>query len=406
MILAEQDAGAQQDAGAKGPLAGIRVTDCTHMLAGPYCTWLLGALGADVIKIERRESGDFTREVAPFTADNESLFFMSANRNKRSITLDLKAPRGKAIFHKLISTSDVLVENNRAGVMERLGFGYAALSALNPRLVYASISGFGQTGPYQHRPCFDLVAQAMSGMMSITGEPGRAPCRVGTSLGDVAAGTFGVIGVLSALQQRERTGRGTYVDVAMVDCQIALMENAFARYLNAGHEPVALGSRHPLVAPFQAFPTADRPIAVCVDTEAQWRRLCTALEAEFLLEDARFVSGSSRADNHPALEALLLPIFAQKPRDTWLAALEAADVPASPINSIAEAARDPQVQHRGMIGEMADGTRFVRAPIQMPLTPLPAEKAPPRLGEHTTDILAELGLSDGEIDELRRESVV
>jgi CoA:oxalate CoA-transferase len=394
-----------EESQSTGPLAGIRITDCTHMLAGPYCTWLLGSLGADVIKVERREKGDFTREIAPFSGD-ESLFFMSANRNKRSLTLDLKDPKGKEIFRKLVGTSDVLVENNRAGVMERLGFGYEAMSAVNPRLVYASISGFGQTGPYSHRPCFDLVAQAMSGMMSITGEMNGPPCRVGTSLGDVAAGVFGAIGILSAIQQRSTTGRGTYIDVAMVDCQIALMENAFARFLNTGKSPVALGSRHPLVAPFQAFSTADHPIIVCVDTDDQWRRLCKVIGEEGLLTDERFLTPSGRADNHADLEPILMTVFAGKPRQDWLALLEEVDVPVSPINSISDAVDDPQIQHRAMIDMLPDGTRFVGMPFKMPRTPLLKQKQPPKLGEHTDDVLTELGFSAGEIDNLRSEAVV
>lgn len=394
-----------QASGALGPLAGIRVSDCTHMLAGPYCTWLLGALGADVIKIERRGSGDFTREVAPFSG-GESVFFLSANRNKRSVTLDLKTQAGKTIFEKLITTSDVLVENNRAGAMDRLGLGYDALSALNPKLIYASISGFGQTGPYRHRPCFDLVAQAMSGMMSITGEPGGEPCRVGTSIGDVAAGIFATVGVLSGLQQRNRTGTGTLVDVAMVDCQIALLENAFARYLNAGQMPVALGTRHPLVAPFQAFRTADDNIVVCVDNEGQWRRLCALLGMDMLLDDPRFATASLRADNHSALEALLVPVFAQRSGKEWLERLEAADVPAGPINSIADAVADVQVQHRGIIGQMADGTQFVRTPLHMPRTPLPEEREAPKLGEHTTEVLTELGFSRADIDGFRQGGAI
>ncbi|WP_439495522.1 CaiB/BaiF CoA transferase family protein [Bosea sp. (in: a-proteobacteria)] len=395
------------DAASPGPLSGIRVIDATHMLAGPYCTWLLGALGADVIKVERRGAGDFTRIIAPFR-DQKSIYFMSVNRNKRSLTLDLKSPRGKAIFARLLKGADVFVENNRAGVMDRLGFGYGAAAELNPRLVYASISGFGQTGPYRNKPSFDAIAQALSGMMSITGEETGAPARVGASIGDIASSLFATIGVLSALQQRTRTGRGTFIDVAMLDCQLALMENAVARYLNAGEVPRRLGSRHPLIAPFQAFQTADEPIAVCVDTNEQWERLCGALARLDLLSDARFPDGSARAANHAELEPILAEIFRSRGRAAWLDALDEADVPASAINSVPEALADPQVVSRGMVTEIPAGSghRFVGVPIQMPATPLPEEKAPPELGEHTDAILRDLGFSQPEIEALRAEAVI
>ncbi len=395
------------DTVSSGPLSGIRVIDATHMLAGPYCTWLLGALGADVIKVERRVAGDFTRIIAPFR-DEKSIYFMSVNRNKRSLTLDLKSPRGKEIFARLLKGADAFVENNRAGVMDRLGFGYAAAAELNPRLVYASISGFGQTGPYRNKPAFDAIAQALSGMMSITGEEAGAPARVGASIGDIASSLFATIGVLSALQQRTHTGKGTFIDVAMLDCQLALMENAIARYLNAGEVPRRLGSRHPLIAPFQAFPTADEPIAVCVDTNEQWERLCGALARPDLLCDARFPNGSARAANHAELEPILAEIFRGRGRAEWLDALDEADVPASAINSVPEALADPQVVSRRLVAEVPAGSghRFVGVPIQMPVTPLPEEKAPPELGEHTDTILLDLGFSPSEIETLRAEAVI
>lgn len=390
-----------------GPLAGVRVVDLTHMLAGPYSTWLLGALGADVIKIERPGKGDFTRIIAPFSGD-ESIYFLSVNRNKRSLTLNLKEERGRAIFKSIVRTSDVLVENNRAGAMDRLGLGYADLKAVNERLIYASISGFGQDGPYRHRPCFDVVAQAMSGMMSITGEPGGQPARVGASIGDIGSSLFATIGILSALQKRASTGEGSFIDVAMLDCQLALMENAIARYLNAGDVPRALGSRHPLIAPFQSFPTADKPIAVCVDTNEQWERMCRAMGLEALLTDPRFLTGSERNSAHAALEPLLVPVFATRTRDDWLDLFEEADVPASPINSVPDALADPQVIHRNMVVEVpaGSGKRFAAVPIHTPGTPLPAEAPAPRLGEHTDAILAELGFGPADIDALRADAVV
>jgi crotonobetainyl-CoA:carnitine CoA-transferase CaiB-like acyl-CoA transferase len=391
-----------------GPLAGLRVVDCTHMLAGPYCTWVLGALGADVIKVEMPGRGDFTRGVAPFL-DGQSIYFLSVNRNKRSLTLNLKAEAGKALFRRLVETADVLVENNRPGVMARLGFDYLRLAALNPRLVYASVSGFGQTGPYHTKPAFDVVVQALSGMMSITGEPDRPPARVGASIGDIGASLFAAIGILAALQERSRTGRGTYVDVAMLDSQFAILENAVARFLNAGDVPRRLGSRHPLIAPFQAFPTSDEPLVVCVDTEEQWMRLCQALGRPDLLSDPRFADGNARVRNHAALEPILVEVFHGRGRKEWLAALEAADVPCGAINSIPDAVDDPQVVARGMIVEVpGDGTpgRFSGIPIRTPTFGPGGERPAPRLGEHTKAILGELGVTPEAIAELRREGVV
>lgn len=392
---------------ARGPLAGVRVLDVTHMLAGPYCTWLLGALGADVIKIERPQSGDFTRIIEPMV-DEESIYFLSVNRNKRSVTINLKDPRGKALFEKIAATCDVLVENNRAGVMDRLGLGKEDLAKINPRLIYTSISGFGQDGPYRHKPAFDVVAQALSGMMSITGEPGGGPCRVGASIGDIGASLFAAVGILAALQQRSSTGRAEAIDIAMLDCQLALMENAVARYLNNDDIPKALGSRHPLIAPFQAFATLDRPIAVCVDTNEQWVRMCRAMEIEELLADERFPTGSRRAANHAELEPLLKAVFGRKTRAQWLDLFDAADVPASAINSVEEALVDPQVQHRRMVVEVpiGSGRKFIDIPIHMRDGARPPQRPAPGLGEHNRQVLAELDMGEEEIDALERDRVI
>ena len=388
------------------PLAGLRVLDLTHMLAGPYCTWLLGGLGADVVKIEVPGRGDFTRTVAPLL-DGQSLYFLSVNRNKRSLTLNLKDPRGVALFRRLAERADVLVENNRAGVMDRLGLGYDALATVNARLVYASVSGFGQTGPYRTKPAFDMVVQALSGMMSVTGEPDGPPARVGTSIGDIAASLFATVGILAALQERSRTGRGTRVDVGMLDCQLALLENAVARWLNAGDLPGRLGSRHPLIAPFQAFPTADEPIAVCVDTDAQWARLCRALGRDALAGDPRFRDGGARVRRHAELEPLLVEAFRARDRAEWLPILEAADIPCGPVNTVADAVRDPQVLARGAIVEAPPGgARFAGVPIHTTSHRPGGERPAPRLGEHTDEILGELAVPAEEIVRLRAEGVV
>ena len=389
------------------PLQGLKVLDITHMLAGPYCTWMLGLMGADVIKVERPGEGDFARAIAPFRAD-ESLYFMSVNRNKRSITLNLKTEEGKKILCDLIAQSDILVENNRAGVMDRLSLGYKDARAINPRLIYASISGYGQTGPYRHKPAFDVIAQAVSGMMSITGQEGGPPARVGVSIGDIASGLFAAVAVLAAVEGRHKSGEGAFVDVSMMDCQLALMENAVSRYLNAGEVPVRLGSRHPLIAPFQSFDTADQPIAICVDTEPQWHRFCHALGLEALLDDPRFADGPMRAARHAELEPLLKAVFSQGRRDDFLERLEAADVPCSPINSIPEVTQDPQVAHRQVLVEVpeASGIKYVGAPFHYNGGPVSGETAPPALGAHSEEILAELGLDNVRIAELRRNGVL
>ncbi len=392
-----------------GPLAGLRVVDLTHMLAGPYCTWLLGGLGAEVIKVEMPGRGDSSRGVAPFL-NGESIYFLSVNRNKRGLTLTLKRDRGREIFRRLVGTADVLVENYRPGVIDRLGLGYPELATLNPRLVYASISGFGQSGPYGSKPAYDLVAQALSGMMSVTGEPGGPPARVGVSIGDLAASLFATVGILAALHDRTHSGRGTYIDVSMLDCQIALLENAVARYLNAGELAQRLGSRHPLIAPFQAFPTADDPVVVRVDGEEQWGRFCRAVGLDALLDDPRFADAVARVRQRAELEPILVDVFRRKGRREWLEILEAADVPGGPINTIADALQSPQVVARQMIREVevppGGKARFAGLPIQMLSHASARETPPPRIGEHTVSILGELGFSREETVRFRTEGVI
>ncbi len=385
-----------------GPLAGIRVIDFTHMLAGPYATWILGALGADVIKVERPETGDFTRAIEP-RIGGESVYFASVNRNKRSITINLKSDEGREIARKLVAGADILVENNRPGVMDRLELGYEALSAINPGLVYASISGFGQTGPLRDRPAFDMVIQAMSGMMSITGTPDGPPVRVGTSLGDIGSSLFGTVGILAALQERNRTGKGAAIDVAMLDSQLAILENAIARWFNTGQRPQPLGSRHPMVAPFQAFATQDEPIVVCVDTTAQWQRLCDAMARPELIGDPRFADSNDRVRNHAELEPELMRTFATRTRDEWLAALEVADIPCGSVNAIDQAMALDQVAARDMISDLADqgSGQFVAMPIRTGSQEPLVERRAPHLGEHTDQVLGELDYSAADVERLR-----
>ena len=387
-----------------GPLHGIRVLDLTHMLAGPYCTWVLGALGAEVTKVEMPGSGDFTRGIAPF-AHGESIYFSSVNRNKRSITLNLKQPSGCAALLRIAERTDIFVENNRPGAMRRLGLDYEALARINPGLIYASISGFGQTGPYSQRPAFDAVMQAMSGMMSITGEENRPPARVGVSIGDIGGSLFGAIGILAALADRAVTGRGARIDVAMLDAQIALLENAVARHLNTGERPRRLGSRHPLIAPFQAFPTKDEPIVICVDTEAQWKRLCDAIDRSDLIASPLFPDGSARARHHAELEPELISALSKRTRAEWLSIFESAQVPAGPINDIATAVTDPQVVARGMIRRSGERA-FVNQPVRFSTYPETPDDPSPALGEHTQAVLAEYGYSNDEIAGMQADGAI
>jgi crotonobetainyl-CoA:carnitine CoA-transferase CaiB-like acyl-CoA transferase len=374
------------------------------MLAGPYCTWILGALGAQVTKVEIPGRGDFTRGVAPFSG-RDSIYFLSVNRNKRSITLNLKHPIGRNTVLRLAERADVFVENNRPGAMTRLGLDYAALAEVNPKIIYASISGFGQTGPYSGRPAFDAVVQGMSGMMSITGNEDGPPARVGASIGDIGASLFGTIGILAALADCNRTGRGAQVDVAMFDAQLALLENAVARYLNHGDRPRRLGTRHPLIAPFQAFPTKDEPIVICVDTEDQWQRLCAAIGCAGLVGNPFFTDGNARAQNHARLELLLIDALSKRTRKEWLAALDAAQVPAGPINDISAVVEDPQVRARGMIRKVGENS-FVAQPIKFSSYPDLSEQPAPALGDHTEAVLAELGYSADEISQMKAQGAI
>lgn len=373
-------------------LEGIRIVDLTVHLSGPYCTWLLGHLGADVVKVER-PGGDPARQTGPFL-DGESLYFASLNRNKRSIVLDLKSRADRDVLHALLGTADVLVENFRPGVMDRLGLDAATLERRYPGLIYASISGFGQDGPLARRPAFDIIAQAMSGLMSVTGPEGGPAVRVGASIGDIAAALFATIEIVAALLARERSGKAPRVDIAMLDCQIALLENAVSRNLNLGEVPCPVGSRHPLITPFQAFPASDGRFVVAVDGEAAWQRFARAIGRGDLLEDERFLTAELRNANQARLERCLTEVFSLRPRAEWLAILEAADIPCGPVNDVGEAMKSPQVAARRMISEVErtgeSRKRFAAAPLAT--RGAMAERPAPKLGEHTEEILAQLGL--------------
>lgn len=366
------------------PLRGVRVVDFTHMLAGPYCTWVLAMLGADVVKVER-PGGDFARGIAPF-GELGSHYFNSVNRGKRSITLDLKDEQDRDVARHLAACSDALVENNRPGVMNRLGLGFDDVSRLNPAIIYASLTGFGSTGAYRDRPAFDTIIQGMSGLMSLTGEADGPPTRVGASISDIGAGMYCAIGILSALASRGEPRQAVYLDVAMLDCQLAILENAIGRALNTGKAPRRIGNRHPLIVPFQPFPTKDGMIVVCCDTEAQWTRFCEAIDQPQLAKDVRFDTLAGRCDNHAALEPIIEATLIARPASVWLDILHAADVPAGPINGIDEILADGHVKERGMI--VGDpGERYVNFPLFQGARP---HSHAPRIDEHRAEILSEL----------------
>ncbi len=342
-----------------GPLAGTLVVDLSRVLAGPYATMLLADLGATVLKVETPSGGEDSRGFGPFTPDGHSAYFASINRGKLGLALDLKAADDRALLHRLLARADVLVENFRPGTLARLDLAPDQLLERHPSLVLASVSGFGQTGPLAARPAYDVIVQAMGGLMSLTGPepvpgaPPPPPVRVGTSLGDIAAALFTVIGITSALLDRARTGRGAHVDVAMFDCQLALLENAIARLAATGEEPGPLGTRHPSITPFEAFATADRPIVIAAGNDQLFARLARALGLPQLADDPRLATNAARTANSAMLQHALEARLATAPAAHWLALLEAEDVPAGPVNRVSEALANPQVQTRTMLVDTA-----------------------------------------------------
>ena len=376
---------------APGPLEHITVLDLTRVLAGPFCTLVLADLGARVIKVEHPERGDDARHIGPFVGDR-SAYFSSLNRGKESIGLDLKNAEDRRHFEFLLSQADVLVENFRAGTMDRLGYGWEALHKQFPRLIYAAASGFGHTGPYAPRPAYDMVVQAMGGIMSLTGPEGGPATRVGTSIGDIAAGLFTAVGVNTALYHRERTGEGLKIDVSMLDSQVALLENAIARFGATGEVPGPIGSRHPSITPFGAFATADDPIVIAAGNNDLFQRLCSALGDEKLAQTSAYATNAGRTQNHETLKQELEQALAQRSAAAWLEVLTEAGIPCGPINDIAAVLADPQVAARNMIIETreADGTVLQMAgnPIKLSGFEDPTERtAAPELDADRSSLL-------------------
>ncbi len=402
---------AGQPTGRRGPLVGLRVLDLTWVLSGPYCTMTLADLGADVIKVERPPYGDVARTTGPLIG-GESAYFHSVNRGKRSISIDLKTAEGKDLFLRLVPHVDVVVENYTPGVMAGLGLDYDALAKVNERLVYCSISGFGQTGPMRSQPALDIVVQGAGGIMSVTGEPGGRPVRPGLSLGDIAAGMYAAIGILAALHERERSGRGQYLDISMLDAQVAIQENAFLRH-HLGEDVAPLGTRHPASVPFQAFPTSDGYIVVALawGVPNQWHLFCAELGVVDIADDERFFSAQARARNHAELEPILEAAFRTSTTADWVERLQRYNIPCGPLNTIAQAAALPQLEVREMFVPVEHRTigtlPLVNTPVKLSRTPGGIRETSPDMGQDTRDVLHELlGVDPRHLDDLIARQVL
>ena len=398
-----------------GPLKGLKVIDLSHIMAGPACAMLLADMGADVIKVERIPQGDDSRRMVPPTIGDESAAFLIMNRNKRGLALDLQPEAGRNVLSRLLRNADVLIENFRRGAMEQMGFGYDAVHALNPKLVYCSISGFGRTGPYADRGGFDLVAQGMSGLMSITGEgPGHPPVKIGAPVTDITAGVLACVGILAALHSRESTGQGQMVDTSLFEAGIIHTYWHSAMCFATGRAPGPMGTAHPLNAPYQAFPTSDGWITVGAANQGNWLRLVDALGAPELRpkldEDPRFSTNADRMRNLAALTATLTPVFQRRSSAEWLRRLEQAGVPAGPVLEVGQMHADPQALAREMVVETVHPTagkvKAIGPPIKFSDTPGDVRRAAPLFGQHTREVLRENGFSDTEIDQLLSQGVI
>ena len=392
------------------PLTGVRVIDCTQYMAGPFCTMLLGDMGADVVKVEKPSGGDDIRRAGPPFVNGESAAFLGINRNKRGIVVDLKTEAGASVLRRMAGDGDVLVENMRPGTMDRLGLGYEDLRQVNPGLIYCTISGFGITGPNKKRAGFDLVAQGMSGLISLTGFPGGPPARNGVPITDLNAGIYGAYGVMCAYVHRLKTGRGQHVDTSLLEAGISYTIWESAIYFATGDPPGPVGSAHPLSAPYQSFKAGDGYFVVGAPNQANWERLCGAIDRHDLLDDRRFTANPDRMVNREALVQTLEETFASRTVSHWLRLLDQAGVPCGPINDLAQVYSDPHVQARDMVVELehptAGPTRNIGLPLKMSRTPGAIRRPAPTLGQHADEVLAELGYTRDEIASLRDAGAV
>jgi len=394
-----------------GCLDGIRILDLSRVLAGPFCTQSLGDLGAEVIKIEQPGKGDDTRHWGPPWFQGESAYYLSCNRNKKSATINLQAEAGRALIRQLAAQSEVLVENFKVGAMAKWGLGYADLRAINPRLIYCAITGYGQTGPLAPRPGYDFIIQAQSGLMSITGEPEGEPCKAGVAVADIVTGLCAQNAILAALFHRERAGEGQFIDVALFDAQISWLASVAMNYLVSGEPPRRYGNSHPNIVPYQTFKTADGFLALGVGNDGQFQRLCEQLDLPELAQDARFQTNAGRVKNRKTVVEILEKIFLQRPTAEWVERLTAAGIPAGPINTIAQALAEPQVAAREMIVEVrhpsGEPLKFLGPAPKFSATPARLQLPPPLLGQHTDEILRELlQMNEGQIAELRHQQII
>lgn len=405
-------------------LAGIKVLDLSRVLAGPWCTQVLADLGADVIKVERPGAGDDTRHWGPpFLRDTqgqdtrEASYFTACNRNKRSITVDMAHPEGQALLRRMAAKADVVVENFKVGGLRQYGLDYDSLSVLNPRLVYCSITGFGQDGPYAERAGYDLMVQAMCGLMSVTGqadgEPGGGPLKVGVAVVDVFTGLYASNAILAALHARQASGRGQYIDMALLDVGVAVLANQAAGFLATGNAPARAGNIHPSLAPYQDFPTRDGNVLLAIGNDGQFARFCAAIGSPAWAQDPRFATNTARVRHRAELLALMGPVMLLRTTAEWIALLEDRAVPCGPINTIAQAFDDPQVQARGLrvdlprdAGDGIAGIATVASPMRLSETPVDYHRAPPALGQHTDEVLRELGLDAAAIAALKESKAI
>jgi len=393
------------------PLEGLRVVDLTRVLSGPYCTMQLGDMGAEVIKVEAPGKGDDTRAFAPPYQGDQAAYFLSINRNKKSITLDMKSKAGKEVLWRLIDASDILVENFRPGAMARLGFGYEAVRKRKPAMVYASISGFGQTGPQKDRPGYDVIVQGEAGVMDITGPADGAPYKVGTAIGDLVSGLYAVQGILAALYAARATGQGQHIDISMYEVVASLLTFNASIYFATGESPRRRGNEHPTIVPYETMQAADGWINLAVANDDLWQRFCKAAEATDLAADTRYAKAADRVRKRAELVPLVRALVKERTRDDWMARLEAAGVPAGAIRTVGEVCESDLLEARGMIAEMEHSSagivKAVKNAVQMSGTPLDAYAAPPQLGEHTREVLTGLlGYTAAEAEQLARDGVV
>ncbi len=410
----------QEPVANTGPLKGLRILDLTRILAGPICTQLFGDLGADIIKIERPGAGDDTRKWGPpYVKDNngqdtsESAYYLSANRNKRSVAVDVANPEGVALIKRLLQHCDVLVENFKVGGLEKYGLSYNDLKEEFPGLVYCSITGFGQTGPYASQAGYDYLAQGMGGIMSITGEPEGQPMKVGVAIADIMCGMYASTAIVAAVRHRDATGMGQHIDLALLDSQVSWLANVALNYLTSGNDPKRLGNQHPNIVPYQVFAASDGYFILAVGNDSQFRKFCEFAGLEGLADEAGYATNDARVQNRDDLIPLIEAATSLKPKAYWLEGLAGIGVPVGPVNTVPEAFADPQVQHREMQITMPhakagpDGVSLIGNPVKMSETPVCYRHAPPVLGEHTDDVLEELlGLDEGNLEALRAEGVI